>query len=368
MNDNNKSKSIKSQYGKIHKEDIISLQGCSGSDVLTYMVLLYHASIKRISYPSCKRIVSFTGLSRGSVMRSIRRLKDKNIIEPVGYTLGGVVKYQLPCISSDTPPCNKSDTGCNEADTSPCNESDTPPCNKSDTSPVSKLIPITEKITEKKNNLLIANTADEKLFCLLWDKWNDDALCKWESIDALQDYLLLKEQVLNHWQTNSIKKELCFELQIIDIFLLEQKELLANKSYTGEPRLWAKRNWFEGLIKWLKSPTPSRISPNRKKFIPHCIKLNSSTSEPEQKPQKNEHKDDSDNVYIEDLLSLYGLLDDCEDMNSEEGYRAMHRLFLAHYEKTPFPDRFRSDSRFYEYFHTIDRFLKDETYRKSLNW
>lgn len=289
-------------------------------------------------------------------MRSLRRMKEKNIIESLGVTSAGVVKYRLPCISSDT--CTDSDTGVN---TDTCTDSDTSPRLNLDTPPVSVLIPKAEKETEKENNLLIASTADEKIFSLLWEKWNQDSLCLWESIDSLREYISMRDLVLAYWKNQNLNKELVFELQMIDIFLMEQKlSITEGKEYSGSPRLWARRNWIGGIRKWLQSSTPSRLSEKRKRFIPYCIKLSVDSNESqdsgpvEQQPQHN--KEESYQEHIKELEALYELLYDCEDLREESGYLAMRELFVSHYQTTPFPDSLRDDDRFYEYFYNVDTY------------
>ena len=104
------------QCAMIFKSDIQALKNCSASEALVFMVYALHADKNRVTFPSSKTIMAITSLSRGSVMRAIKRLKENKIINVVGRTPGGVVKYQLASI--------KSDTGL-ESDTSPRLESDT---------------------------------------------------------------------------------------------------------------------------------------------------------------------------------------------------------------------------------------------------
>jgi len=101
----------------------------------------------------------------------------------------------------------------------------------------------------------------------------------------------------------------------------------------------------------LSSPTPSRVSDKRKQFIANVIQL----QEQEQPKQEqlaqpaDKVQDDGMQKYHKQLQALY---DDAEDNDKE--YAA---VFIAHYQSTPFPQELKQDTRFYEYFYTVDEYL-----------
>ena len=345
-NTNKSSNNKRQQCAMIFKSDIESLQKCSASEALVFMVYALHADKNRVSFPSSKTIMQITNLSRGSVMRAIKRLKENSIIQPMGQTPFGVVKYKLRCTKSDTR--ISSDT-CIESDTRP--ESDTPPRLESDTPPVSDMTPITANIKTNNNNLLIAASNDEKIFLLLWEKWKDDNLCKWESLQPLKEYRTMRDSILALWKNKNINKDLIYELQVIDLYLMEGKEDITgqNGEWSGAPRLWGYRKWVNGITKWLSSPTPSRVSDKRKQYIPNVInieepKVDNTPEAPSKQPQESE-----ESKYLHELRTLY--------KNVDDDYELLNQIFLDHYRNTPFPNSLRNSQYFYEYFYTIDSLL-----------
>ena len=95
QNQDNLPQNKRQQCAVIFKSDITALQKCSASEALVFMVFAFHADKNRVAFPSSKTIMQLTNLSRGSVMRAIRKLKENKILNPIGHTIGGVVKYQL---------------------------------------------------------------------------------------------------------------------------------------------------------------------------------------------------------------------------------------------------------------------------------
>ena len=350
----NKSKSDSCQYGIIYKSDIKALNSSTASEALVYMTYILHASKdNRTAFPSYTTIQNLTGLSRSSVLRAVRKLQDKGLLTKYAMTPTGVNIYKLLGVITDTPV--NTDTRITDDTRS---TDDTPPSVNDDTSPVSQMTPITSKVTEKNNNCLkLANTKDEKLFMLLWQKWNKNPLCLWDSDSPLKEYKLMRDSILALWKANKIQKDLIYEIQIVDIYLMQSEEsITGGKEYTGHARLWAGPKWISGIEKWLSSATPSYLNSQRKAYIPRCIKLEIEEQKEAQPAQPAQQQSDS-NKYLEELEAMYELLYDCEDLR--EGNEPMIRLFKANQETNPFPDSLRNNTRFYEYFYIIDHYTGD---------
>lgn len=345
LNNTNIQQNKNQQCAMIFKSDILLLQKCSASEALVFMVYALHADKNRVSFPSSKTIMEITNLSRGSVMRAIKRLKENKILNAIGQTPGGVVKYQLAGIKSDT---------CINSDTPPCLESDTTPRPKSDTPHVSELIPITAN--RKANNincLKLASTKDEKIFSLLWQKWNSEALCNWQSLEPLKEYRMMRDRISALWKSKNINKDLIYELQVIDLYLMEAKQdITGGSDWNAAPRLWAERKWLSGIEKWLSSPTPSRVSDKRRQYIPNVISLKepeeASQNQPEQ-PTSSSADEKDIQIYIQQLNAMY---DDIENNN-----RSYAEVFIAHHQMTPFPKHLKDNQHFYEYFYTVEQAL-----------
>ena len=216
-------------------------------------------------------------------------------------------------------------------------------------------------IRDSNNNCLkLASTKDEKIFSLLWQKWNSEALCKWQSLEPLKEYRMMRGRISALWKSKNINKDLIYELQVIDLYLMEaRQDITGGSDWNAAPRLWANRKWLSGIEKWLSSPTPSRVSDKRRQYISNVISLaepeEASQNQPEQPTSSS--ADESDKEYVKDLEALYELLYDCEDLREESGYVAMKELFVTHYQTTPFPDYLRNNERFYEYFYTVEQAL-----------
>ena len=66
------------QWGKIYISDLLSLQGAGGAEALVYMALSVHAfNEQREAFPTVRTMQEITGLSRGSVLRALKKLKDR---------------------------------------------------------------------------------------------------------------------------------------------------------------------------------------------------------------------------------------------------------------------------------------------------
>lgn len=265
INNNNKIKDT-GQYAIVPLSHLKLLHGLSGADVLVYLALLAHRNKDTdLAYPSAATIQKHTTLSRSAVMRSMKRLKDDGHIIKTDFKYRGVIAYSFDtCTNLDT--CTSLDT-CTNLDTPTCTNLDTPTCTNLDTQTV--------KGTDKETNTVLASTDDEILFLLLWEKWNNHNLCMWSADnEPLSEYRMMKNEVIAHLQQNNISKDWCLELQVIDIFIMQQLLKYSNgKEYTGHARLWSGIRVWSGLSKWLSSDTPSYINASKARFKPHMITL-----------------------------------------------------------------------------------------------
>ena len=228
MHDNHNTNETQSQYGCVYIHDIELLKGCSGAEGLVFMVLCLHAfNGQRVAFPSVTTIQNITDLSRASVLRALKGLRNKGAITNVGKTPTGVNKYALPRGS-------KSDTSVNP-DTS--SKSATPTSSKSDTSPVANLQPIKHKVN---NNIeILASSAsydrDVLLFVELWNKWYSNPLCLWESSSPLVEFQNMRTRVLASWQKQGLKKDMYYELQVCDIYLMQSSDSICGKGPYRDP-------------------------------------------------------------------------------------------------------------------------------------
>lgn len=269
MQNHNNEQKYACQYGKIFLSDIELLQGAGGAEALIYMTLSIHAfNSQRIAFPTVKTMQQITGLSRGSVLRALSKLKERGAITERGKTHIGVVKYLVGGSTSDTSGGSKSDTGL---------KSDTGEGSKSDTGEVQNLIPIKHNLKENTKNIIASYSKenlerDEILFLQLWEKWNSHNMTRWESSEPLKQYKLLRSSMLSLWKSKGYRKSLEHELQIVDVFLME-KLFSLGKDYSGPARFWAGQKWLAGLEKWLASSAPSHTGGKRKELLPYAIKI-----------------------------------------------------------------------------------------------
>jgi hypothetical protein len=273
MQNNDNKSTNPCQYGTITKQDIIGLQGCSGSDALVYMVLCIHAfNGKRIAHPSVTTIRNITSLSRASVLRSLARLRDDyQLITPVGKTKTGVVKYTLGGIQSETG--IQPETGSN---TETGIQTETGRGIQTETGGVSNPIPIKHKTKENIVNTSLAKHADEILFCKLWNKWHSHVLCQWRADNPLQVYRQIRATILQLWKQSKASKDMSYELQVLDIYLMQQTDRINdNGERNTSPRFWGFDNWPKGVHKWLASTTKSHMGGGRKEYLSKAIHLTS---------------------------------------------------------------------------------------------
>lgn len=269
MHNHNNEEKYACQYGRIYLSDIEMLHGAGGAEALVYMTLSIHAfNSQRIAFPTVKTMQQITGLSRGSVLRALSKLKDRGAIQEVGHTHLGVVKYLVGGSTSDTTGGSKSDTGL---------KSDTGGGSKSDTGGVQNLIPIKHKLNNNTKNIKASYSRenlerDEILFLQLWEKWNSHNMTRWEAAEPLKQYQQLRSSMLSLWKSRGYKKSLEHELRILDVFLME-KLISLGKDYSGPARFWAGQKWIAGLEKWLSSSAPSHTGGRRKELLPHAIKI-----------------------------------------------------------------------------------------------
>jgi len=263
MHNHNNEEKYACQYGRIYLSDIEMLQGAGGAEALVYMTLSIHAfNSQRIAFPTVKTMQQITGLSRGSVLRALSKLKDRGAIQEVGHTHLGVVKYLVGGSTSDTTGGSKSDTG---------------EGSKSDTGEVQNLIPIKHKLNNNTENIKASYSKenlerDEILFLQLWEKWNSHNMTRWEAAEPLKQYQQLRSSMLSLWKSRGYNKSLEHELRILDVFLME-KLISLGKDYSGPARFWAGQKWLAGLEKWLSSSAPSHTGGRRKELLPHAIKI-----------------------------------------------------------------------------------------------
>ena len=238
-NNNNDSKN-RCQYGKITKDDITALQGAGGAELLIYMSLAIHAwNDDRIAFPTSRTIQELTGLSRSSVKRGLSKLRERKAIIEVGKTNIGSIKYRLGGTTFDTRP---------KSETRPT--FDTPTSPKSETPGVQDMTPIKLKKNNNTQNIK-ASDADENdvhMFVELWNKWNGHCLCDWESMNPIQEYKSMKAVVLQKWKQHRSNKDLSFELQVCDIYIM-QKLVSLGKEFSGPARFWSGSKWGQGLLK-----------------------------------------------------------------------------------------------------------------------
>lgn len=270
MPNQNNTEQKQSQYGQVFLSDIKRLAMASGGECQVFMVLCVHAfNAERIAFPSTTTMQNVTGLSRTSVFRALRGLKEKGIIQEVGKGKSGVVKYKITSIISDTRTNNDTRT---ISDTRTNNS--TPTRTISGTLPVPNMAPIKQKRNNKIEILasFASYERDVKLFILLWNKWFDSPLCLWDAENPVEDYIAIRKQVLSLWSQQGYKKDLYYEIQVFDVYLMSQQDIICQgQPYVGMPRLWAKEKWKGGLRKWLSSSTKSHLGGNRKSYVGKCI-------------------------------------------------------------------------------------------------
>lgn len=337
---NNNNKTTKhSQYGKVYLTDITSLRGCSGSDALVYLSLLYHSDMARIAFPSISMIMNETDLSRASVKRALKNLKETySLIKVVARTPSGVNKYRLGGISSE--PSIRSE---------PRVKPDTPPGSDLDPPPGSDLNHSKEKkLTENINNkaaIAALKTNDERLFLLLWEKWKDNKLCCWASDNPLASYRIMRDNVISLWKRNKFQKDLEYELIVFDIYLMmAADEITEGKEYQGPPRLYGAGRWVIGLRKWLSSSRKSYMNQQRKIYSRNAISLSVQHIE---EPPKNDHEDNNainldkgaPNLLDlrQDTQDAHKLLQEFWDTSNSQWWRWVE-LASGHNNKTPFAE------------------------------
>ena len=365
MHVENNPKKKQMQYSKMYLNQIKSMKGLSGSDIMVFLVLkCFENKDSRESYPCVKTIIEHTGISRGSVLRAFQKLKDKGLIKPEGKTPLNVNKWSFAGIRSDT--TTVSDP--------------IPPSISPDTTPVSDLIHKSNKLTAKETtNLkvskqtededeasgvdsagLLAETDDERLFLLLWEKWNGHNLFKWSSlVSPLEDWRSIKEDV-----KDSIKdKDLLNELVCIDIFCMQQwYQKTAGKEYTGVALVWSDQRWMSGISKWLSSDTPSYINAQKRPYLKYAISLDRPSSQivnaQAVTPPEDVQKTPADKIDISQwenrLMALYDDFDQHGDQSLlEQHFKTLYDLMISNCGPKEMKT-IKADTRFYELFYTVE--------------
>lgn len=305
LSNNNHAKTQR-QYAIIELQQISQFCGLSGADIQVFLTYKAHQNKETgLSWPSVKSIQQYTLLSRSSVMRAIRRLKQSNFIIPTTTKHKGVVAYSFGAgVNIDTGV--KSDTGPNI-----------------DTSQVSDLVhkqvieqQITNPITASTDHMgtgLAELADDDKMFLLLWEKWNTQQICQWSSMtgEPLKEYRQAKYTAMQHLNEKGITKDWCNELQCIDIFLMQQliKARGNNQRYEGAAKLWSGVRWCSGIQKWLMSDTPSYINASKQRLQPYAICLSRQTTEATiAEPSRGQERVQDTKVMSEDVQEFVDTL------------------------------------------------------------
>lgn len=300
------------QYGRIYLSDIENLQGAGGAEALIFMTLSIHAfNAERIAFPTVKTMQQITGLSRGSVLRALAKLKDRGAIQEVGKTHIGVVKYLVGG--------SKSDTGL---------KSDTGGSSKSDTGGGQNLIPIKHNLKDNTKNTLASFSKeglerDELLFIQLWEKWKNNNMTRWEAAEPLQQYKILRSSMLSLWKSRGYRKSLEHELTILDVFLME-KLISLGKDYSGPARFWAGQKWLSGLEKWLSSSAPSHTGGKRRELLPYAIKIEVESAPEAAAPEAEQYTEESEEEWyllsFAEIVEAYEIHKDYDKFSEALGY------------------------------------------------
>ena len=350
------------QYTKMFLNQVKSMKGLSGSDIMVFLVLkCFENKDTRESYPSVKTIIEHTGISRGSVLRAFQKLKDKGLIKAEGKTHLNVNRWSFTSIRSETTPSIKPDT-------TPVSDP-RPPSINPDTTPVSDLIYKSNKLTAKEitnitvsteETCLLAETDDEVLFLQLWEKWNQHNLFKWSCIDTpLMEWRSIKKDV-----KDSIKdKDLLNELVCIDIFCMQQwMNKTGGKDYSGSPAVWSDQRWIAGITKWLSSETASYINAQKKPYLKYAISLERPASQmvnaqavtPPEAVQKKQGDNKVDDVWRKRLMSIYEAFDQHGNQHLlKTDFKELYDLLFS--SCTPKELKaIKADTAFYEMFYTVE--------------
>jgi hypothetical protein len=126
---------------------------------------------------------------------------------------------------------------------------------------------------------------DINLFCLFWNKWASSSMCSWVSNDAVKEYQAIRGSILSLWRSKQYTKDLYYELQVLDIFMMQKHESIGGNDYSGSACFWPVDKWRDGLYKWLSSSTKSHMGGNRKAYINKCIKWSQENDETEDRQE-----------------------------------------------------------------------------------
>lgn len=334
----------------MYLQEIKRFKSLSASDIMVYMVLKCFENVKtRESYPSVKTIIEHTSLSRGSVLRAFKKLKSKDLIKEEGRTISGVKRWSFTGITSDTTHVSH-----------PILPSITP-----DTTHVSELIHKSNKLTDNENynckasKKELAVLADEKMFLLLWEKWNDHEMCKWTSSNPIKDWKEIKKEVEHHIKS----KDLIMELTCIDIFLMQQfvSKTSSTGQYSGGAVLWSGARWMAGISRWLSSDTPSYINAKKKRFLKHAISLEGegadmSISEPSITPEAQEGEEEDSSTVMTFQKRLKAIYEDFQKHNDmfqmKLDFQDLHHIMLQECTKQEIKTM-KDSTVFYEMFYTL---------------
>ena len=350
MQNQNNPNQKQRQYTKMFLQEIKRFKSLSASDIMVYMVLKCFENVKtRESYPSVKTIIEHTGISRGSVLRAFKKLKERRLIKEEGVTQHGIKRWSFAGITSDTTEVSELIQG----------------GITSDTMEVSELIHKSNKLTENENYNCKVSTgeltvlADEKLFLQLWEKWSDHQICKWTSLDPLKEWKEIKKEV-----QHEIKgKNLTTELICIDIFLMQQLIAKSDPSgeYSGGAVLWSGARWLAGMTRWLSSDTPSYINAKKRRFLKHAISLQEecvdmSIAKPSITPEAQEGKEEESSTVMTFQKRLKAIYEDFQKHNDmfqmKLDFQDLHHAMLQ--ECTQHEINTMKDSTlFYEMFYSL---------------
>lgn len=334
----------------MYLQEIKRFKSLSASDIMVYMVLKCFENVNtRESFPSVKTIIEHTGISRGSVLRAFKKLKERRLIKEEGVTQHGVKRWAFAGITSDTTEVSELIQG----------------GITSDTMEVSELIHKSNKLTENENYNCKVSTqelavlADEKLFLQLWEKWSNHQICKWTSLHPLKEWKEIKKEV-----QHEIKgKNLTTELICIDIFLMQQLIAKSDPSgeYSGGAVLWSGARWLAGITRWLSSDTPSYINAKKRRFLKHAISLQEegvdmSITKPSMTPEAQEEEEEDSSTVMTFQKRLKAIYEDFQKHNDmfqmKLDFQDLHHAMLQ--ECTQHEINTMKDSTlFYEMFYTL---------------
>ena len=287
---------------KLYTQEIEKLLKAPKNSIITYLSLSIHGGRDRLSFPKLETISTETGLNRRGIQRALSVLLERGYITQAGTTPRGVGRYRLPLyqgpyriISSDDllglSELTKKGLENRLKNDAPRPEKMTPLDRKNDAPTGLKMTPL-----DQKNDAPIINTItktinvnvnrkkmtplkppadiphqltldEDSCFIALFSKWRDKAISSWTSQDPIKQFFDLAIPAVMQFGN---RKHLIDELRVFDAYLMEleiRRTGALDQEWTGAPVIYARHGWRKGLERWLSSPSPSMINPQRRALI-----------------------------------------------------------------------------------------------------